>query len=791
MLTSRPETQPETRPEHEPGARPDVPMPGTGQAQRILAPADLVGRETEVISVAGRLRAPATRLLTVTGPPGVGKSRVAAAAVAQAPEVAGRGLRVVDLTQAVDAEGAAAAVAESAAELMSNQKGADERALLLLDGCEHVAEEVAPAVAQALDADHGLTVLATSQRPLRVYGERLVPVAPLALPDPELDTHAHEVQEFPAVELFVRRAQEANPEFVLTAENVRAVAGICRLLDGLPLPIELAAGRMRLHPPETLLHRLRRGGEALAGGPVNAPPRHRSLAAIGEWACHGVPPQEQVLLEHLAVFDGEFGLPMVEKVCPLPAAEVEAALESLLDRSLVSAREQQAGEARFALLWPVRARHLAVLRESGRLEEVRGRHAARYQQLLRTVEPRLSGSEQGRWLRVLAREHDNILAALRHVLEQGEWDGAAAMVAACHRPWLNQGYLRDGLRWCATLLEEAPTSSPAGAEELLRLRARLLTMSGSLLAALGDHGAAAARHRRAVALYKEAGDRRQGLWSSARLGLELFRCGDEAVGRSLITGALAATEAAGDTAGSAEASAALAVVLRPQGQVGQRKDLLERTAGVCRATGDARGLAAALLQLAEVAAEQQDGNAAREALHECLRLYDGIGERTELADALEAFGLQLGSSAGQQLRAIRLFAAAEALRRRTHARIAEARWAAVSSALAELRRQVGWAAFTTAWGEGLRLRPAAAVAEALAAERPRSSAQDDEPTEVKSLTARQLQVAMLVAEGLTNRQIANRLAISEWTVVNHVRHVMRRLGCSSRVQVAWSIGRRR
>jgi predicted ATPase/DNA-binding CsgD family transcriptional regulator len=775
MLTSRPETR----------------TPRTGQARRILAPADLVGRETEVISVAGRLRAEATRLLTVTGPPGVGKSRVAAAAAAQAEEVAARGLRVADLTQAANAEGAVAAVARATAELTELRTAGEERALLLLDGCEHVAEQVAPVVAQALDADPGLTVLATSQRPLRVYGERLVPVAPLALPDVTLDTYAHHVQEFPSVELFVRRAQQANPEFVLTAENVRAVADICRLLDGLPLAIELAAGRMRLHPPETLLHRLRRGNEALAGGPVNAPPRHRSLAAIGEWACRGVRPEEQVLLEHLAVFDGEFGLSMVEKVCPLPAAEAEAALEGLLDRSLVAAREQQAGEPRFALLWPVRARHLAVLRESGRLEEVRGRHAARYQHLLRTVEPRLSGSEQGRWLRVLAREHDNILAALRHLHERGDWDGAAAMAAACHRPWLNQGYLREGLRWCATLLEEAPASSPAGADELVRLRARLLTVCGALLAALGDHNAAAARHRRAVALYKEIGDRRQGLWSSARLGLELFRCGDEAVGRSLITGALAATEAAGDTAGSAEASAALAVVLRPQGQVGQRKDLLERTAGVCRATGDTRGLAGALLHLAEVAGEQQDADAAREALHESLRLYDGIGERTELADALEVCGLQLCSSAGQQLRVVRLFAAADALRRRTHARISEARWSSVSAALAELRRQVGWAAFTTAWSEGLRLRPAAAVAEALAAERPRSSAQEDEPAEVKSLTARQLQVAMLVAEGLTNRQIANRLAISEWTVVNHVRHVMRRLGCSSRVQVAWSIGRRR
>ncbi|MFD9305789.1 ATP-binding protein [Streptomyces sp. NPDC060048] len=776
--------------------------------------AELVGRELDLMGIQGRLQDPAIRLATLTGPAGTGKSRLAAeAARALAGEFPG-GIRSVDLPACASPDAAleavagavaagAAAAAVAPAQARSGDGTAPGRFLLILDGTEHLTGRLAPAVAQHLSAHASLTVLATGQQALRIYGERVVPVAPLPPPGPLLEPEVADVQDNPAVQLFTRRAHEVNPEFTLTAENVEAVVAICNLLEGVPLVLELAAWRLRLFPLRELHAWLVRGGDSHLSGPVDAPARQRSVLAMAEWSCRGLSDQQRTLLGYLSVFERGATLATAEKVTPLAPGETAEAIEALLDRNLLSMTEHPRAESRLTMSRTIRTYGLALLAESGEERSARQAHARHYRGLLHTLDGRFSGSEQVRWLRTAAAEHENVLAALAHLQEEGDLRGRAALVAASLRPWLVRGELKEGLRWFDTTAqalqeEQNAQGAPAGAtghhagadgpldEELLRMRARLHDGAGCLAAALGDHDGASHRHRRAVALYKQLRDPRQGARASARMGLAYYHCGDRAVGQSLLSAARAGLEAQGDTAGSAEAATGLAEALAA-GPAEEVRALLDRAVRIHRQSGEVRDLARTLLAVARSALREGDEDAAQSALRESLRLFDSIDERTELPAALEEFALLIQSSAGQPQRATRLFAAAEALRRRTGAKVPDDHWNRVQEAVTGLRRQLGWTVFATAWVEGLRLRPRSMAGEALAAVGPGRA---EDRGEAAVLTPRQLQVALLVAEGLTNRQIAGRLGIAEWTVVNHVRHVMRKLGCNSRVQVAWAVGRR-
>ncbi|WP_419992759.1 ATP-binding protein [Streptomyces boninensis] len=746
--------------------------------------AEMVGRELDLIAVQGRLRDPAVRVTTLTGAGGVGKSRLAAEAARSAAEVFPGGVRIVDVPAFAGPEAAVEGVRSA-----TDGDITDGRTLLVLDGIEHLAAELAAEVAGRLNAHPALTVLATGQEALGIYGERVIPVAPLPPPGPLLEPDIADVQDNPAVELFTRRAHEVNPEFSLTAENVEDVVGVCNLLEGVPLVIELAARRLRLFPLREVLAWLHRGGDSHLAGPVDMPPRQRSTCAIAEWSCHGLGAGPRAVLARLALFEDGATLESAEKLSGLEAGETAAAFEVLLDRNLISLAERPRGEARLTMSRTIRAYGLALLAEAGEQDAAAARqaHAQHYQKLLRTLEGRFHGAEQQRWLRVAADEHGNTAAALRQLKDAADPLGRAALLTACLRPWLVRGELREGLRWADGTGQELQLDDGEANEESLRARGLLYMAAGAFAAALGDHDGAAHRYRRAVAQFKRLRDARHGALASARMGLALFHCGDRAVGQSLLAAARGTLDAQGDTAGSAETAAALAEVLLAGGQTEEADTLVTRAERIQRQNGEIRDLARTLALRARLAQHAGDEAATQAALRECLTLYDSIGERTELPDALDAFALFIQGRAGQPQRAARLFAAAEALRRRTGAKVTGERGDRVEAAVAELRRQLGWTVFATAWVEGLRLPPESMAAEALGAvDRGRSA----ERSEAAALTPRQLQVALLVAEGMTNRQIAQRLKIAEWTVVNHVRNVMRRLDCSSRVQVAWAVGRR-
>ncbi|MBB4892318.1 non-specific serine/threonine protein kinase [Streptomyces olivoverticillatus] len=736
------------------------------EALAALPPVTTPYRTREWLTLVGLLRDPAARLVTVTGPLGVGKTHLARAV---AEELRGE-------FAAVRAVGAEEFTAPDAV------YEAGERRLLLVDGGPRpAAPEAVRALAASLARDPGLVVLATGPAPLRIAGERQLPLAPLPVPLPGDGHDLQELGEVPAVALFVQQARNVTPAFALTEENAPAVAGLCIRLEGHPLALELAAGRLRLFSPQALAARLRQSAgalTALSGGPADAPERHRSLGALAAAALEGVTGPERELLDQLAVFEPGFGLPVAERTSPLPRAATDSALETLLDRHLLTVTTQESGEPRFTVPEPVRSLVRETLHDTGRADAALDRHAEEYRRLVTAAELRLAGTDQATWLRLLAAEHPNVMAALHRLRERGEREAVASFVLACRVPWLAQGRLTEGLDWCDRTAEDEPgaLSEP--------LRARLVDMSGTFAAALGDADLAVRRHRRALALCKRLGDRRQTALVSARMGAALLRLGDHQGAQAALGPSLTALESLGASGPEAEAAVALAGALRGQGDGRTARELRERGVEAFRRLRDARGLAGALCEVAAAAEDDGDPDAALRSLREALRLLESVGERSGLPAALESFALLLLRTAPAQApRVVRLLAACEALRGRLAIAAPQQ-----TEVLESLRARMHWTGFAAAWAEGLRLSPEGAVAEALAV--PVAAPETEaEPPGTQRLTPRQVQVAMLVAEGLTNKQIAGRLDISEWTVVNHVRQVMRRLGCSSRVQVAWVVGR--
>ncbi|THA71764.1 LuxR family transcriptional regulator [Streptomyces sp. A0958] len=733
----------------------------------------LVGRELETAALRERLLNPSVRLVTLTGRAGVGKTRLAREAVRELGDAFGR---VVALDAAAPGDSGPDALRALVRARTGGRAGEapGSRVLLLLDGCDHEAREAAAGAVVDLADDPRVVVLATAVEPLGVYGEQLLPLDPLPVPG---DGEREDPHGVASVALFVRRARDADPSFALTLENSGAVAEICTLLGGLPLALELAALRLRLLPPHLLAARLRGRTTVLAGGPVNAPARHRSLAALAEWSCRGLDPAAGALLGRLSVYEPGFGL------AAAGLAEEEG-LEPLMDRGLLTVVGEERGELRLAVPEPVRSHARARAAEADGADAAADAHAERYRRLVAAALPGLAGTGQDRVLREAAAESPNVLAALRRLHERGDGEAAAVLVLGCRLPWLAQGRLREGLEWCDAVAEGRGQQLPEA------LRARLADLSGVFALALGDPQEAVRRHRRALALGKSVGDRRQNALASLSLGTALLRSGDAAAARSVLVTAHSALSTMGVTGPTAEAAVALAAALHAEGDRRKAQDMLERAEETFRRIRDGRGLAATLRALAATALEGDEPERAETALREALRLYQAIDERTELPGLLEEFALLLlRTQPAQRPRAVRLLAAADVLRQRTGAEVPQEWRSKAEQARTELGARLDWPDFATAWAEGVRMSAPTAVAEALSSPAPSRRPVAGAAAEAQSLTPRQAQVALLVAEGLTNRHIAARLDISEWTVVNHVRQVMRRLGCSSRVQVAGAVGR--
>ena len=518
-----------------------------GYLSRLPAPATrLIGREHVLAAVRERLLADVARLVTLTGPGGTGKTRLAVEVASQSAEDFPDGVVFVDLAPLSQPDQVMPAIARALGLRDLGERPVREsvdewlrprRVIVLLDNFEHLLP-AAPELADLLANCPRVSALVTSREALRLRGERLVLVPPLDLPAGQGADSVEQIAGAPAVRLFVERARDRNPAFQLTTENASAVAEICARLDGLPLAIELAAARARLLSPRELARRLDRRLPLFDEGARDAPSRQRTLRNAIGWSYDLLSLEEQVLFRRLTVFVGGFTVTATQVVAgrsahidivwseegAAPDLPVLDLLQSLVDKSLLNV-EPTVGETRFRLLETVREYGLERLEASGEAGALRASHAAYCLALVRQLNR--DPDEVARFDR-LEREHDNVRAALRWVLEGGDLLVGFRLVAALRRFWWRRGYLSEGRRWLVDLLARADRD-PAVRD--VPEWATALGVAGYLAWAQGDYAAALAYHRRAIERWLELGEPRGLAASRGFLGTTLYWMGDLPAGR--------------------------------------------------------------------------------------------------------------------------------------------------------------------------------------------------------------------------------------------------------------------
>ena len=487
----------------------------------------LVGREREAAAVVDLLVREGARLVTLTGPGGVGKSRLAVEAARRLGPGFADGARFVELASVPEADLVAPAIAaglgltSSAGRLISDLRSylRTRRLLLVLDNFEHVIG-AAPLLAELLGAAPGVVVLVTSRVVLRLQGEHEFPVPALPVPPAGTGQDANDLQDYASVSLFVQRAHAADPGFKLHGGNAEAVAEICRRLDGLPLAIELAAARVRLLPPQALLSRLGQRFSVLTGGARDLPERQRTLRNTLDWSFGLLSAGEQEMLAGLGVFAGGFGLPAAEAVCgeaggAAPdrgrAEQVMDLLGALVDSSLVRP-ETRGGEPRFGLLETVREYALERLGDGGGWAEAHDRHAAYFVALAEPTEAELQGQRQLAWLDRLECEHDNLWAAMSWLVDHGGVEQAIRLLSVTWRFWWLHGHAAEFARLGERIVASSEHQPPYQ-------RALALTGTGFMLFANGDQARAQALFEQSLPLYRP-GHRKLGVvLTAAVLGI--------------------------------------------------------------------------------------------------------------------------------------------------------------------------------------------------------------------------------------------------------------------------------
>ena len=711
-----------------------------------VSPMRLVGRHAALAALEhalGRARTGAggpgqlldMRLLTLLGPGGVGKTRLALAAAQAALDMYPDGVWLVELAPLVASaadDPTPVVVAAVAALGIREQPGQpllaalierlrDRRALLLLDNCEHVVAACGQLAVRLLAGCAGLQVLATSREALGVLGEVAWPVAPLALPLEPVGMPAAEalaaLGRNEAVQLFVERGHAVRQGFALSTANAASVAQICRRLDGLPLAIELAAARLGGLAPGDIASHLDDRFRLLRRGNRAALPRHQTLQATMDWSYELLGSPERAVLRRLAAFAGGWDLRAAEAICGgegIEAAEVPDLLGQLVAKSLVQLQtppdegSANGGDARYTLLETVRQYAWQLAERQGEARDVRERHLAWCVVLAREADVQLQGVDQAAWVARLEREHDNLRAALTWSSAPERGPGAdplAGLRLAGHiaRFWLIHGHLGEGRRWLATLLDGSPmdpTDEKDPAAAMVWLRA--LAGAGMLAHFQVDFEQSSRQYERTIALARTIGARDWLASGLHNLGNSRQEAGDFVAGVALLEESLSLARAMGDRILAASVLNTLGGGAYRQGDAPRAVPLLEESVALFREIDMGRGLASALGNLAN--AWQRAGHAVRsaQANEESLRLYHGLGDRMGVAWCLEGIAL-LAHPAGRAREAARMLGGAAALRATTGVPVEPNYRAVYDAGLAMVRDALGEEGLQREWDAGAAL----------------------------------------------------------------------------------------
>jgi non-specific serine/threonine protein kinase len=736
-----------------------------------------------VAQASAYLRQPGLRVLTLTGPGGVGKTRLALEVARSLRPDFADGVWFISLAPVDDADLAVAMIAQTLGLIEHGDEPLgrlrrylrEREALLVLDNLEQILP-IAASLASLLASCPDLNLLVTSREPMRISGEQQYPVLPLELPV-DSSSQVAAIAAAPAVRLFVQRASEVEPRFGLTETNAHLVAQICARLDGLPLAIELAAARVNVLPLEALSARMDQQLTLLSRTSRDAPLRLQTMRNAVAWSYDLLTPAEQEFFRLLSAFPDGFTLEAAEaiaEVAPGGATDVLGVVTSLIEKNLLRVVHVR-GITRYVMLETIRAFGAEQLLESGALLAVRRAIANWYLALLEQGYEEIWQPSQGQWLTRLEAEHDTLRAVLGWAEHQGDTEVAQRLVGHLHRFWWFRGHFAEGQAWSERALAMAGPATPLA-------RTLALSAAGRMASALGDNDRAVQALGEALHLSRQIGEPTLIATALWRLGMAEEDRGNYQTAAALLAEAIPIFHETGDRVLEAAVRHALGVVHYEQADPGHAAALFKQAVAEFRTLDVPWLLGYALASLGKLARAEGDYARAAELYGESLSLrWEQVGDKVGVAGSLRGLA-SLSALTGEYERAARLYGAAESVRE-SIAAPAPRHHPLSQQAINLAQERLGAVAFQRAWQAGRELPLPEAVAEALLTTTSTRQQLPDATTH-HQLSARELEVLAFIREGHSNRIIGERLFISESTVRTHVQGILRKLGLTSRAAAA-------